>query len=56
MQIRFSVGEYAVNQIMGIEMGEEQKLAVLARDEKYLMEIYRHEITEKYLLLEDLEC
>jgi hypothetical protein len=28
---------------------------MLARDEKYLMEIYCHEITEKYLILEDLE-
>jgi hypothetical protein len=27
---------------------------MLARDEKYLLEIYRHEITEKYMIIEDL--
>lgn len=37
-------------------MGEEQQEAVNIRDHKYLLDIYRHEIAEKYLLLEELEC
>lgn len=44
-----------MSELVEIEMGEGQQMAILVQDDKYLKEIYRHEIAEKYLILEKLE-